>query len=143
MAAHKMRKSVVGLTFGVILAVSACGGDSDLRPLTEGMLRTPSVSINEYPAALAPGELDVVVTDDRAYFLLITEFDTYGLIFTEEVYGREGEPVQLVHEDGSVIATVGDQVEIGGGEYPQGEGNWSGGPEVDQYWLAIVDDEGF
>ena len=106
----------------VVAAVSlvACGGAGPSGPAgpTPIALRTQQPIGSETPpgcpAALIEG---VLVVDQRSGIALR---DPSGgiedLIWPHGDSGRVGDPITVVDADGNVVARVGDQVRIGGGE---------------------------
>jgi hypothetical protein len=114
-------------TLAVVLAVvvvAACGGASTSpAPPTAPSLRTGEFAIptisppfgstpEACPAALTTG---ILIEDPAGGLGLDRDGDTTRVRWPFGWRGANGPPAALVDDTGAVIATVGQQVEVGGG----------------------------
>lgn len=126
---------LICLTLITTGCLSDQGRDDPSAPL-EMSVPTIDEDWSEAPGALVEGVLEVEVSEDVVFFILLTEGTRYGLVFWPDTSALNGDTVQLISPDGEVLASAGETVAVGGGEFPHGEQFWGGGPEVDGLWLA-------
>lgn len=91
----------------------------------------------DYPAAEISGLLEAHTSSGRAYFVLRATDHLYGLVFPPG-YGAASGPdgLHLLDTEGKQAGKAGASGSFGGGECPDCEEFWRGGPQVDSFWLV-------
>lgn len=125
------------LVIALGLPLSGCAGDSGLRTVV-----TSTVS-DAYPKAEAGGDLSAVVAPSGTVCFLLDAGTDYALgLILPPGYTARDEPLRLIAPDGSVAATVGDRLYLGGGtawrigdETSEVRELWGDCPEV-ELWIT-------
>lgn len=130
-ATVRLMRSILCLG-AALLSIGACSGDSsgDLPTIT-----TETV-LDDYPSALIEGKIGAVDISGTVYFTIDAEGVVYGLVFPPDHDASLRDSAIVVHSSEEIVAESGQMSSLGGGEYPQGETLWDGGPEVDGLWLV-------
>lgn len=119
-------------------STSSMSASDDTRTPTAHFLPTivqPEM-FQDYPQALADGELSASNIDGVVYFVLGSGEIAFGLVLPPGYHALPGNPIALADADGQLVATVGDTVSFGGGEYPDGRALWEGGPPIASPWIV-------
>ena len=121
----------------VAAAVPGCAADRSAEPSPSSSRRVPTdPELREgYPAALLPGTLAVVDATADPLCTYVRSGTAMYLIWPRG-YRGDATGTRILRPDGSVVATVGDQVSLGGGAWGLGPAENDTCPPGDRWITA-------